>query len=416
MRLGILGCGAVGEALIRLLLGSADRVRERSNAEFELSGILVRDTKKERKIFKEFPHIRKLITDEPKKVIDSADIVVELIGGLKPAKDFILLALRMRKKVVSANKAVLAQYDDVFEESLRSSSPLFFDAAVGGSIPIVRTLRLSFTDEVKSVTGILNGTSNFILTLMDEKGVSFNDALNTAKKLGYAEADPTLDISGEDAAHKIALLGMLCFSGRVLLEEIVVEGIERITNLDIAFAKDFGYRIKPIAVAKKMDGMVKVAVYPALVPADSTLAKVLGVKNSILIEGERMDLCLEGPGAGGDATATSVLADIIEASKGGKPEKFFSEKLKLMNPKDFRSKFYVRISALDRPGVLAKIASCFGRNNVSIESVIQRGRARNFVPVVIITHACNESSFISAIDAISHLDVVEEKPFFLRIE
>jgi homoserine dehydrogenase len=347
------------------------------------------------------------------------EIIVELIGEVESARTLIRESLKYGKKIVTANKFILSLDDEIF-----SDPNVFFDASVGGGIPIIRTIQNAVPDEIDEILGILNGTTNYILSSM-ESGLEFSEALEQAKKLGYAEPDPSFDINGTDAAQKICILTAICFGVRVKPDDILKEGITSVERIDIEFAREFGYAVKGIAISRRKiyngEEKLEVAVYPALVPYDSPISQVKGNLNAVMIKGRRLgELFLKGQGAGGNPTSISVLSDIIEASayqKNSFRKIFHSPQGKVIQPHMMISKFYVRLRVVDKPGVLAKIADSFGRNNVSIESVLQKGRGygKEGVPIFIITHECVEKNFKDALEECSRFDVVLDAPFYLRI-
>lgn len=415
IKVGILGCGNVGKYLVKNIYELSDYIKNKEGIDITITKILVRDKNKIREV-DGFRIPQELLTTSFSEVMKTRpDIVVELIGDHDNARTFIMSALSEGIKVVTANKFLLSVDDEIIQNPL-----VFFDASVGGGIPIIRTLQNSVFDDVYEITGILNGTTNFILTKLEEENMSFQEALELAQKLGYAEADPSYDINGLDALQKISILSTILFGVRPEPKKILREGISGIDKLDIIFAKEFGYTIKPIATSKVVnDHTVNIAVFPMLVPLSSSLAAVKGNLNAVLIRGKRLgELFIKGQGAGGNPTSISVISDIIEASKEkeGRQRVFITNKFKIASQDEVVSKFYVRIKVVDKPGVLAKIADSFGRNNVSIESVLQKYRAiEKEVPIFITTHECKEKSLKNALEECSKLDVVLETPFFLRI-
>ncbi len=420
VKVGILGCGNVGKYLIKNLFELRELIKEKEKLDLEVTKVLVRDGKKSRTV-DGFKIPQQLLTTSFSEVMNtSPDIVVELIGDVEVSRTFIKRCLEEGKKVVTANKFLLTIDDEIF-----TNENVFFDASVGGGIPIIRTIEKAVPDEITEITGILNGTTNFILSSMED-GMEFSRALELAQKMGYAEPEPSFDISGLDASQKICLLATIVFGIRVKPENIIREGISSIEMIDVEFAKEFGYSIKSIATIKKKkksnaEEKFEIAVYPVLISRDSHLAQTKGNLNAVTIKGRRIgELFLKGEGAGGNPTSISIIADIIEASKGSKRDKrrIFPPDGKLINPEDIYSKFYVRIEVVDKPGVLAKIADSFGKNMVSIESVLQKGRGvgeEKGVPIFIITHETKESNLKKALEICSKLDVVLGAPFFLRI-
>ncbi|MCS7213357.1 MAG: homoserine dehydrogenase [Candidatus Calescibacterium sp.] len=414
VKVAILGCGNVGKYVVKNLNQLSDYIKSKEGIELEITKILVKDKTKPRQA-NGFKIPKELLTTSFSDIIKTKpDIVVELIGDYENSRTFIKSCISDGIKVVTANKFLLSMDDDIIQSPL-----VFFDAAVGGGIPIIRTLQNAVFDEVYEITGILNGTTNFILTKLEE-GMNFQEALELAQKLGYAEPDPSYDINGIDALQKICILSTVYFGIRPDTKKAVREGISGIDKIDIEFAKDFGYTIKPIATAKiESEQTINISVFPMLVPMSSSLAAVKGNLNAVLIRGKRIgELFIKGQGAGGEPTSISVISDIIEAARTSEPKQrvFITNKFKIAVQDEITSKFYVRIEVIDKPGVLAKIADSFGRNNVSIESVLQKHRAYNRgVPIFITTHECKEKNMRSALEECSKLDVVLETPFFLRV-
>ncbi len=420
VKVAILGCGNVGKYVVKNLIELGEFIKKKHNIDIKITKVLVRDKTKKR-VCDGFKIPENLLTTSFADVMKSSpDIVVELIGDYNTARALILESLKENKKVVTANKFVITLDDEIF-----GNTNVFFDASVGGGIPIIRNIEHSLNDEIEEITGILNGTTNYILSSMED-GLDFQSALKRAQELGYAEPDPSFDINGLDAAQKICILSAVCFGIRVRPDGIIKEGISNIDKIDIDFAREFGYSIRPIATIRKRyvggDEKFEIAVYPALLPSDSPLAQVKGNLNAVIIKGKRIgEFFMKGEGAGGNPTSISVISDIIEAARTNpnsqRKREFFPPTGRVIEPDDIVSKFYVRIEVVDRPGVLAKIAGSFGKNNVSIESVLQKGRgigARG-VPIFIITHECSEKNFRMALEECSKLDVVLGAPFFLRI-
>jgi len=419
VKIAVLGCGNVGKHLVKNIFELKDIIRSRYGLDLEIVKILVRDKKKQRTV-NGFKIPQELLTSHFSDIIKAEpDIVVELIGDIDSARTFIKESLKSGKKVVTANKFLLSIDDEIF-----SDPNVLFDASVGGGIPVIRTVQSAVPDEITEIVGILNGTTNYILSSM-ESGLEFAEALEQAKKLGYAEPDPSFDINGTDAAQKICILTSLCFGVRVKPDDILKEGISSIEKIDMEFAKNFGYAIKSIAVSRKKtygnEEKLEISVFPALVPYESPISQVRGNLNAVIIKGKRMgELFLKGQGAGGNPTSISVLSDIIEASiynQAYSKRSFTASREKIVHPDMMISKFYVRLRVVDRPGVLAKIADSFGRHKVSIESVLQKGRGygKEGVPIFIITHECVEKDFKDALEECSRFDVVLDAPFYLRI-
>ncbi|SHK22084.1 homoserine dehydrogenase [Thermocrinis minervae] len=428
VRVGIVGCGTVGTGVVRLILENSHLIQQRTGIRLELSKVADRDWEREREI--EVPH--HLRTTDYREVLENSDIVVELVGGKTFAKQLILEALKSGKHVVTANKHLLAEDGkEILQEAQDRGLFLGFEASVGGGIPIVKVLRESLSsNRIKSIQGILNGTTNFILTKMLEEEENFEEALNQAKALGYAEADPTLDVDGWDSAHKIAILSMLAYGFYVPFEEVHVEGIRNVELLDVELGKELGYTLKLLAIAKRVDSQVEVRVHPTFIPSDNPLAKVSDVYNAVLLEGDFVSkVMLYGKGAGSHPTATSVLSDILDAvkfmaCKEGHPQRFFWSSEKLEINKNFYSRYYLRFDVPDRPGVLASVARVLADYNISIASVLQKEKVchlsgregQPIIPLVILTHKAYEKDMKRALEDIVKLPVVEGNPVLIRVE
>jgi homoserine dehydrogenase len=375
-------------------------------------------------------NIKKLLVKSAGDIIDDKeiDVVIELIGGIEPAKDIILQAIAGGKNIITANKALLAEHgEEIFKKASEKKVHIGFEAAVGGGIPILRSIKNGLAgDEIKSVYSIINGTSNFILSKMTNEGGKFEDVLKKAQEKGYAEADPSLDINGTDSAHKLAILGRLAFSTSLSMDDIIIEGIENISQLDISFAKELGYIIKLLGILKNEDSKIEIRVHPTLIPYSSIISKVDGVFNAFLVNTKFAGpLSLTGYGAGGNPTAGAVMGDLVETISGiinGESRRDFimskiKNKLNIKTKKDIISRYYLRFSAMDRPGVLSKISGILGENSISISSMIQKGRkVEGSVPIVITTHEANEAELLKSIEKCDKLDVITAKTMVLRIE
>jgi len=429
VRLALLGCGTVGEGVVRLLRRNAAMFERKLGAPLELAGVADRS-------LKPIPSLgidAKLITRDGAALVerDDIDIVVELFGGYEPARSLILKALAAGKDVVTANKALLAAHGaEIFRAAGQAGLAIGFEASVGGGVPIIRTLREALAgDRQRAVYGIVNGTCNSILSMMTDGGAEFADALKQAQRDGLAEADPSLDIEGHDAAHKLCLLVTLAFG--VLLEpkQVHTEGISRITLADINYARELGYTIKLLAIAKDDDGAIEARVHPTMIPTRHLLAGVGGAFNAIYIHGEALGSSMYfGLGAGQMPTATAVMADILEiarhriaGARGGAHALGYPvahlKRARVKPMDDVICEYYLRFNARDKPGVLGAIASVLGRNGISIVSVIQKGRGvETTVPVIMRTHEAREKNLKRALAAISRLRMVEGSPAFIRIE
>jgi homoserine dehydrogenase len=420
---GVVGCGTVGGGVVKLLLSGAELIRRRVRKKIELAFVADIDTEKplalgvpEEKVFKSgFDAIEKA----------ECDAVVELIGGTTIAKDIILTAIENGRHVVTANKALLAECgEELFRRARQRNVCLKFEASVGGGIPVVKALREGLvSNRIKAIYGIINGTANYILTAMTEKGVDFETALKEAQRLGYAESDPTLDVEGYDTAHKIAILSTISFGRWVRTSDVYIRGIRGLTPLDIELAGEFGYRVKLLAISKVVDGRLEVRVHPTMIPGDHILASVGGVFNACLVEGDFVGETLYyGMGAGEKPTASAVVADIVDIATGNTydvPAQLFDEPstLPIKEVDDFVSSFYLRFTAVDRPGVLAKISRVLGDHGISIKMALQKGiNINGGVPVVMTTHPARKRTVQDAIEEIDKLDVIVNPTFVCMIE
>ncbi len=426
VRIGLLGCGTVGGGVLRLLTENKNFLALRAGADIEVTHVLVKSPNKERvaECKKEW------ITTDPEVIFGDprVDLVVEVMGGEHPAFDYIQRAISTGKGVVTANKLLIAKHGPALvEQAIKSRVDLAFEASVGGGIPIIRTLREALaSDSVASVHAILNGTCNYILTRMRE-GLSFATALEQAQQLGYAEADPTLDVDGHDAAQKLVVMSMLAFGASVEASDIMVEGIRGIEEIDLQFADRFGYRIKHLGIGYDRGEQIELRVHPALVRKNSVLANVDGVLNGVFVEGRALGPCLlVGRGAGDMPTAVSVVADIVDVARSrieGQPglaTRGIQLKERAVMPiESVETRYYLRFSVGDHPGVLGHIASALGAEGVSIEQMVQEGRAleeSGAVPVCIITHSCQEGAVRRAVKAIQSKPFLKGSPRILRIE
>jgi homoserine dehydrogenase len=419
VKVGVIGFGVVGTGTIKILLNQRELIKKRTGIDIILKKVADKDIERPREI--NLP--KEILTTDAWEIIKDPeiDIVVELVGGTTIAKEFIIEALKNGKHVVTANKALLAEHgNEIFEEALQRGLKIGFEASVGGGIPIIKVMKEGLVaNKILAIYGIINGTTNFILTKMTNEGIDFQDALSEAQRLGYAEADPTLDIEGIDSAHKITILASLAYGIPLSFNKVYCEGITKITAQDIAFAREFGYKIKLLAITKILDGEIELRVHPTMVPEDYLISKVDGVFNAIYVEGDSVGETLYyGRGAGSMPTGSAVVADIVDIAKGVNtmpPD--FSEKLYIKPMEEIESMYYFRFTALDRPGVLSKISGVFGEHNISIASVIQKGRSKaGAVPLVILTHKAKEKDVLEALEKIDKLPVVAAKSVFIRVE
>ena len=421
VRVGVVGLGTVGAALLRLLDERAADIEQRAGVRLEVTRAAVRDAGRPR----DAPLDRDRITEDAAEVVADprVDVVCELIGGVDIARRVVLDALDRGKPVVTANKELLATMGrDLFDMAESREVDLAFEGAVGGGIPLVRALKESLAGErVRRIVGIVNGTTNLILTRMSEDGVSFEEALAEAQRLGYAEADPAADVEGNDAAAKCAILASIAFNARVVASDVFREGISRVTPVDIRTAAGLGFVIKPVAIAELEDEDVAVRVHPAMLPADHPLAAVRDAFNAVFVEGERAgQLMLYGRGAGGDATATAVAGDLIRVGRnlvlGGRAigcTCYLERRIRPMD--DMEAAYYVLLDVVDRPGVLAQVAGVFGANGVSIKSVWQEDTGRD-AQLVLVTHRAREGSLQATVRGLEGLEPVHAVRSVLRVE
>ncbi len=417
----IAGLGVVGTGVASILEAGRESIARRTGVEIVLARAAEKDAARaaEAGVSPE-----KVIGDAGDLIEDpSIETVVEVIGGTGYAREFILGALSAGKNVVTANKALLAEHGtEIFKAALENGVVVGFEASVAGGVPIIRTLREAYAgDNIRRIAGILNGTCNYILTRMSREGIGFREALAEAKAKGYAEADPTLDISGTDSAHKIVILARLAFGGDFDLDKVYCEGISDLETIDIEYASQLGYRVKLLALAKKGGGEVGLRVHPCLVKDSHPLAYVDGVFNSVYVEGEYAgETMLYGQGAGRWPTASAVVADLIDVATGRAGTLSFEQPLAHLSIKPMSrmmARYYIRFQAIDRPGVLAGIAGVLGAEGISIAQAIQKGRREGqSVPVVVITHEAAEGAVQEALRQIEGLDIVTGKSVLLREE
>lgn len=426
---GLLGFGTIGTGVVKLLGKNASLIEEKVGASLKLRKIADLDIETDRGV--EVPP--GVLTRNADEVLNDPKIavVIELIGGYKTAKEFILRAIENGKHIVTANKALLAVHgEEIYAAAARKRVEVRYEAAVGGGIPVLSAIKGNMAaNNFTTVLGILNGTCNYILTRMTKEGADFSEVLKNAQELGYAEADPTFDIEGTDTAHKIALLVSLCFGTRVVFEDIYTEGISSISSIDINFAKEFGFKIKLLAIGKLDGDRVEARVHPTMIPLDYPMADVDGVFNAVRLTGDFVDTVMfYGRGAGMEPTASAIVGDVMAIARNLKagmgrrtaPLGFLDNQLKSLPLKPMEeivSKYYLRFSALDKPGVLGRIAGVLGSNNISIESMIQSSRiAGETVPIVIMTHSALEGNIRRALQEIDGYDFIREKSKLIRIE
>jgi homoserine dehydrogenase len=429
INVGLLGCGTVGSGVAKLLIESSQVIGARLGATLNLKWVADIDIKSDRGIqFNEG-----VLTTDANAVVNDPDIdiIIEMIGGEGIAKELILKAIENGKQIITANKALLAaQGNALFKAAAEKGVDLAFEAAVGGCMPIIKAMRESLVaNRIQSMTGILNGTCNYILTKITEERSAFGDALAEAQTRGYAEADPTLDVEGIDTAHKIAILTALAYGVEINLPKVYIEGITKITPLDVEFAEHFGYRIKLLAIGKNHGDKIEARVHPTMIPFDNLLSNVGGTLNAVMISGDAVgEIMLYGRGAGMMPTASAVISDVVDIARNLMAEttcripalsfqRNHIEKIEIVSMDEIVTHYYFRFAALDRPGVLSKISGVLGNHDISIQSVQQKGRKTDgSVPVVMVSHLAKEVDVQKALAEINNLDVVSDKPVLIRIE
>ena len=430
VQIGIIGLGTVGAGTVNLLDKNAEEITRRAGRQINIKAVAVNDTTKQRACdISDFK-----LTDDPFEVTDDPqiDLIVELMGGESTAREVALRALEHDKQIVTANKALIAVHgNDIFDVAMKKGLVVAFEAAVAGGISIIKVLREGLTgNRIERVIGIVNGTTNFILSEMHKKASPFSKVLAEAQRLGYAESDPSFDIEGIDAAHKLTILASIAFGIPLDFDSVFVEGITDIHQQDIAYAKEFGYSIKHLGIAKQHKGKIELRVHPCLIPADHLLANVDGVMNAILVHGDAVGPTLHyGAGAGANPTASSVVADIVDVVRtlttdpenrvphlAFQPGQLSHNKCGSIG--DIETAYYLRLLALDRPGVLADIARILGEHKISIDSIRQKGTSSGDEPVsiVILTHRTIESQMSRAIPELEGLTTIREKVVRIRIE
>ena len=417
IKIGIIGVGTVGQSVANILQENSDIISARAGVDIVPTIGAVKSLDKKRDV-----NIK--LTDNPLDVVNDpeVDIVVELMGGVEEPYELVKKALENGKSVVTANKALLAYHRYELQE-IAGDLPLFYEASVAGGIPIIGALRNGLSaNHIESIVGILNGTCNYMLTKMINEGVSYDEVLKEAQELGYAEADPTFDVGGFDAAHKLLILASIAYGIDAKPEDILIEGIENISSSDVEFAKEFGYEIKLLGIAKKGENGAEIRVHPAMVKASHPIAKVDGVMNAVSVIGDRVGQTMfYGPGAGGDATASAVIADIIEIARGNKGpmlgyKKGLESGLKLLDTKDIESKYYLKLKVIDQPGVLAAVTSALSDCGISISSVLQKdSNVESRVRLLLTTHICKEADITKAIAKLKELEAVGDNVSMMRI-
>ena len=429
IKAGLIGFGTVGAGVVKLLSENAALIEQKLGARLSLKKVADLDITTDRGV----AVVPGLLTTNVSEVLDDPEIaiVIELIGGYEPAKTFVLRAINAGKHVVTANKALLAVHgEEIFAAAAAKRVEVLFEPAVGGGIPVLSAIRGNLAaNRFSTVLGILNGTCNYILTRMTEEGAEFATVLKTAQELGYAEADPTFDVEGIDTSHKLCLLVSLCFGTRVKLEDVHTEGISSLSPVDISFAKEFGYKIKLLAIGKQDGNCIEARVHPTMIPLHYPMADVDGVFNAVRLAGDFVGpVMFYGRGAGMNPTASAVVGELVDISRNilagiGRrtaPLGYLDENVATLPIKpmgEIVSKYYLRFSVVDRPKVLSRISGVLGDHGISIESMIQTARsARESVPIVIMTHEAKEADVRAALAEIDALEIITEKTNLIRIE
>jgi homoserine dehydrogenase len=422
IQVGLLGCGTVGTGVAKLLIENRQLIGARLGTISNLKRVADIDIEADRGI----QFNKGVLTTDADSVVNDPDIdiIIEMIGGEGIAKELILKAIENGKQVITANKALLAsQGNELFKAAAEKGVDLAFEAAVGGCMPIIKAMRESLVaNRIQSMIGILNGTCNYILTKITEERSAFGDALTESQARGYAEADPTLDVEGIDTAHKIAILTALAYGMEINLPEVYIEGITKITPLDVEFAEHFGYRIKLLAISKNHGDKIEARVHPTMIPFDNLLSNVSGTVNAVMVSGDAVgDIMLYGRGAGMMPTASAVISDVVDIARNLMAEttrripalsfqRNHIQNIKIMSMDEIVTHYYFRFAALDRPGVLSKISGVLGNHDISIQSVQQKGRK------TMVSHLAKEVDVQKALAEINDLDVVSDKPVLIRIE
>lgn len=424
--IGLLGFGTVGAGVVETLQRNGDLLAERLGVRLVLRAVADVDLERDRGV----PVEKSLLTRDAAGVVDrpDVDVVVELIGGTKIARELMLRALKLGKPVVTANKALLAEHgEEIYRTAAENGTEVYFEASVGGGIPIIKALREGLrANRIECVYGILNGTCNYILTRMEQEKLPFDQVLKAAQAAGYAEAEPSLDIDGFDTAHKAVVLASLAYGCPISMQAVSIAGIRGLADVDIAYTAEMGYRLKLLGIIKQHEGQVEVRVQPTLVPHRHMLASVASVFNAILVRGDVVgDTLYYGRGAGRQATASAVVSDLADVAlnlkagtKARQPSFFHSgQKVDMRAAGDIETRCYLRLSLLDQPGTLARVAQCLGAHHIGIASVMQKeGKAGGYVPVLIVTYTACERDFQAALAEIDQLDLVGAPTVRIRIE
>jgi homoserine dehydrogenase len=429
IHVGLLGLGTVGGGTLTVLRRNTEEITRRAGREIRVVRAAVRDTGKARKLAGDLP-----LTTNPFDVVDdpAIDIVVELIGGLEPARELVMQAIANGKHVVTANKHLIAKHgNEIFAAAQAKGVMIAFEAAVAGGIPIIKALREGLTaNRIEWLAGIINGTSNFILSEMRDKGAAFDDVLKEAQRLGYAEADPTFDIEGIDAAHKLTILSAIAFGIPMQFEHAYTEGISKLTREDVKYAGELGYRIKLLGIARRTDDGIELRVHPTLIPERRLIANVDGAMNAVLVKGDAVGPTLYyGAGAGAEPTASAVVADLVDVTRlhtadphhrvphlAFQPDQLAATPILPMD--EVRTAYYLRLRAFDRPGVLADITRILADRDISIDAMVQKepGEGEEQVDIILLTHVTLEKNVNAAITGIEALDSVAGKVMRIRLE
>lgn len=422
IKIGILGLGTVGCGVVQVLQQNAKDIQTRTHCDLQIKAILDRDLHRERDVSGDF-----LLTDQPEEVLHDPeiDIIVEVMGGIEPARTFILDALKHGKNVVTANKDLIAVHGhELLDAANEAGKDLYFEASVGGGIPIIAALKESLSaNKITHLLGIINGTTNYILTAMAEHGREYAEVLAEAQQLGYAEANPSSDVDGLDAARKLAILASIAFNSRVALNDVFVEGISKITREDLTYAAELGCTIKLLAVAKHQDEGIEVRVHPAILPLTHPLASVNGVFNAIYVVGDAVgETMFYGRGAGSLPTGSAIVSDIMRIARNLKSNSMSSINctcyldLPLKSSSDFYTAFYIRLLVKDEPRVLATLALLFAEANISFASIIQKQRGKDQAEIVLVTHPCREGALQEALDSVKAYSKVLSIDNVIRFE
>jgi len=426
IRVGLIGLGTIGSGVLEILKNRKSYINKKTSLDIEVVSVCDKDPKKIKaagRVCKAYSNPSRIISDP------SIDIVVELIGGIKTAKDIIVGSIKQGKHVVTANKALIADSGEyLFKLADKHKVKINFEASVCAGLPIIKSISETFVaNRIKNIYGIINGTSNFILSNMEEKSQDFNEALKEAQKKGYAEADPSLDINGTDSAHKLAILSFLSFGQFFDMKDIYVEGIGDISKQDIEYAKELNYRIKLLAIAKQGENGVELRIHPTLVKIKHPLCNARGIYNAIYIKTDLADeILLHGKGAGKYPTASAVISDIVDIAKNKDSSStlrysdsfcFAERKNKIMPMANLKTRYYARFAAIDKPGVLAKISGILAKNSISIANVTQKQRNESkTVPIVMMTHIAYEGNMQRALREINKLEAIKSKSVCIRVE